>query len=77
MGIFFNLSTIALSGGGGGTSLTAILALATELLTWTITSMTSYLTFIEAHPLVLVMFIVVIVGFAWGMLSRIWRSVGR
>lgn len=67
---------VLLSGGGtGNTSLSSILALATELMTWTITQMTAILTFITANPIILILCIMAIVGFAVGFLMRIWHSV--
>lgn len=59
----------------GTTTISDVLALATELLTWVITSMTSILTFIQANPLILIWMIVAIVGFAVGFLLRIWHGV--
>lgn len=59
----------------GGGSLTDILNMATELLTWTITSMGSIITFISSNPLILIFMIITIVGFAVGMLMRIWHGV--
>lgn len=53
-----------------------ITSLATELLTWLITSMGSVLTFIRSNSEIMIWFIVGIVGLAVGMLLRIWRSVG-
>ncbi len=64
-----------LSGASGNTSMSSILTLATELLTWVITSMTSLLTFITGNGVILVFFIMTIVGFAIGVLMRIWHSV--
>lgn len=55
---------------------TGILEMATELLTWAITSMGSIVTFISEHPLMTVFLIFTIVGFAAGLLFRIWHSVG-
>lgn len=57
-------------------SISNILAMATELFTWVITQMGTTVTFIMEHPLVLFMFLMVICGFAVGMLMRIWKSVG-
>lgn len=66
---------VYLSGGGTTPSMSNILALATELVTWVITQMGSFLTFITGNPIILMLFIMSIVGFAVGMLMRIWRSV--
>lgn len=61
---------------GGTSNLSGITSLATELLNWVVTSMGSLLTFIRSNPEIMIWFIVAIVGFAVGMLIRIWRSVG-
>lgn len=61
---------------GGTSDLSGVTSLATELLTWVITSMGSLLTFIRSNPEIMIWFIVAIVGFAFGMLIRVWRSVG-
>lgn len=65
------------SGSGGSTSsgsLTAILEAATQLLTWFVTSMGSFLNFVTSNPVVLMMFLILLVGSAVGMLMRIWHS---
>ena len=61
---------------GTASTFTGILDMATELLTWAITSMGSIVTFISEHPLMTVFLIFTIVGFAAGLLFRIWHSVG-
>lgn len=61
---------------GGSADLSSVTDMATQLLTWVITSMGSLLTFIRSNPEIMIWFIVAIVGFAVGMLMRIWRSVG-
>lgn len=66
----------ALLTSGEASSLTDILSMATELLSWVITSMTSIITFIGSNPLILIFMIITIVGFAVGMLMRIWHGVG-
>lgn len=63
-----------LSGSSDSGSLTAILAAATQLLTWFITSMGSFLSFIVDNPVVLMMFLILLVGSAVGMLLRVWHS---
>lgn len=57
-------------------SLSAILAAATELVTWVITAIGKFLDFIVANPVILVLFIIMLVSFAVGLLFRIWRSTG-
>ena len=58
------------------TTLGGILDMATDLLTWAITSMGSIVSFIGEHPLMTIFLIFTIVGFAAGLLFRIWHSVG-
>lgn len=65
-----------LSGGGGGETLSGILTAATELVTWLITTVGSFLSFIVSHPVILVLFLMMLVSFAVGILFRIWRSTG-
>lgn len=57
------------------TTITDLLALATELVNWLVTTMGSYLTFITGNPIILIMFVVMIAGLGIGMLFRIWHSV--
>jgi len=57
------------------TTVTELLALATELVGWLVTTMGSYLTFITGNPIILIMFVVMIAGLGIGMLFRIWHSV--
>lgn len=65
----------SLSGGTPG-DLANILSAATELVTWIITTLGSFLNFITANPVILVLFLMMIVSFAVGILFRIWRSTG-
>lgn len=55
-------------------SLSQILEAATSLLTWFITSMGNILNFVTDNPVVLMMFLILLVGSAVGMLIRIWHS---
>lgn len=76
--MFFSIFLpLALSGGGGSSAstLTQILALATELVNWLVTTMASYLTFITSNPLIMTPFIIVIAGLGVGMLLRLWGSI--
>lgn len=57
------------------TTVTDLLSLATELVTWLVTTMGSYLNFITTNPIILIMFVVMIAGLGIGMLFRIWHSV--
>lgn len=54
--------------------LDSLLEAATQVITWMITSMTSYLGFITANPVVLILFLMLIAGSAIGFLFRIWHS---
>lgn len=56
-------------------TVSGLLALATELVTWLIATMGSYLTFITENPIILIMFIIMIAGLGVGMLFRVWHSV--
>lgn len=51
-----------------------LLSAATQVVTWMITSMTSYLGFITGNPVVLILFLMLIAGSAIGFLFRIWHS---
>lgn len=52
-----------------------LLELATELLTWLITSMGSLIKFITDNPIILMMMLITLVGLVVGYLFRIWHSV--
>lgn len=58
-----------------GSTVNGLLSLATELLTWLITSMTSLIGFITENPIILLMMIISLVGLVAGYLFRIWHSV--
>lgn len=74
--LFVQLLPAAIAAGGNDAStLSGILSMGTELMTWVITQMGALLTFITSNPVILVYFIIAIVGFAVGLLMRIWRSV--
>lgn len=55
-------------------SLSNILESATALLSWFVASMKTILDFIVANPVCLLLFLILIVGSAVGMLFRIWHS---
>lgn len=55
-------------------SFTNILADATEVFTWFITSMGSLITFILANPLILMMFMILLTGSVIAMFLRLWKS---
>ena len=56
-------------------TVSGLLEIATELLTWLITSMSSLITFITGNPIILMMMVVTLVGLVAGYLFRIWHSV--
>lgn len=56
-------------------TVSGILSLATELLTWLISSMGSLITFITGNPIILMMMLITLVGLVCGYLFRIWHSV--
>lgn len=58
----------------GGDTFADILQNATSVFTWFITSMGSLVTFILAHPLVLMMFMILLSGSVIGMFMRLWKS---
>lgn len=57
------------------TTVSGLLSLATELLSWLITSMTSLIGFITDNPIILMMMLITLVGLVAGYLFRIWHSV--
>lgn len=64
------------SGSGSSGDLSNILSSATQLVTWVISTLGSFLTFIIDNPVILVLFLMMLVSFAIGVLFRIWRSTG-
>lgn len=60
---------------GSASTVSGLLSLATELLTWLITSMTSLIGFITDNPIILMMMLITLVGLVAGYLFRIWHSV--
>lgn len=56
-------------------TVSGLLSLATELLTWLITSMSSLIGFITENPIILMMMLITLVGLVAGYLFRIWHSV--
>lgn len=65
---------ILLTASSGTGSLANILESATTMLTWFLASMKSILGFIVDNPVCLMLFLILIVGSAVGMLFRIWHS---
>lgn len=59
----------------GASTVSGLLSLATELLTWLIDSMGDLITFITGQPIILMMMIITLVGLVVGYLFRIWHSV--
>lgn len=76
MAFAYGFNGVGLLANSDASTFSGILKMATELLTWTVTSMTSIVTFISQNPLLTVFLIFTIVGFAVGILFRIWHSVG-
>lgn len=74
MTMFLPNLTLALSSTSGNMSLSGILSAATEFVTWVITTMTSYLSFVTSNAVILVYFIIAIAGAGIGFLMRIWHS---
>lgn len=68
------MPVLAAASGAETTDLGKILASATELLTWFITSMGKVLTFILNNPAILMMFLILLVGSVVAMLFRVWHS---
>lgn len=60
---------------GDVSTIGGILSVAGEVVTWFITQMTAYLTFITGNPLILLMMMVGLAGAGIGFLMRIWHSV--
>lgn len=56
-------------------TVTGLLKIATELLTWLVTSMGTLITFITGNPIILMMMVITLVGLVVGYLFRIWHSV--
>lgn len=72
MSVFVSLLPVIAS--AGSDTFTSILANATEVFTWFITSMGALVTFILGHPLVLMMFMILLSGSVIGMFMRLWKS---
>lgn len=56
-------------------TISGILNQAGEVVTWLITQMGAYLTFITSNPIILLGAILMLVGLGVGMLFRVWHSV--
>ena len=59
----------------GASTVSGLLSLATELLTWLIDSMGDLITFITGQPIILMMMVISLAGLVVGYLFRIWHSV--
>lgn len=57
-------------------SLDLLLQAATQIVTWLISTMTAFVTFVVTHPVVLMMFLVILISFAVGLLIRFMRNTG-
>lgn len=60
---------------GDTSTVSGLLEIASELLTWLISSMGSLVTFITGNPIILLMMVITLVGLVAGYLFRIWHSV--
>lgn len=60
---------------GDVSTIGGLLSTAGEVVTWFITQMGAYLTFIQENPLILIMFLIMLAGAGIGFLMRIWHSV--
>ena len=56
-------------------TLEGLLSAATQLVTWLITTMGSFLGFVTENPVVLILFLIGLAGAGIGFLMRIWHSV--
>lgn len=63
------------TGSTDAATMEGILALATQIVTWVITTMGSYLKFVTDNPIILFLFLVSIAGMGIGFLMRIWKNV--
>lgn len=57
-------------------TISGILELAGQLVTWLITQMGAMITFITGQPIILIGMIITLAGLVVGMLMRIWHSAG-
>ena len=70
------LSFLRFSLSAGDTpSMTTVLNLAGELVTWIIKQMGFYLSFIMDNPFVATPYLIVLAGLGLGMLVRVWGSI--
>ena len=70
---FLTYLPVVLTASDAGT-IDGLLELATKLVTWLITSATSWLGFVTENPIVLVAFMLTLAGAGIGFLIRIWKS---
>lgn len=56
-------------------TMSGLLGMGTEVVTWLVTQMGAYLNFITDNPIILLGAIIMIAGLGVGMLFRIWHSV--
>lgn len=66
MGVFISADASTIDG---------LLEYATKVVTWLITTMGSYIAFVTANPIILIMALIMLAGLGVGMLFRIWHSV--
>lgn len=73
--IFLTYMMPFLTSTAGNETLEGLLENATKVVTWIITTMGSYVTFIIGHPIVMVGFIITLAGVGIGFFLRIFRSM--
>lgn len=56
-------------------TMSGLLDMGTEVVTWLVSTMGNYLSFITTNPIILLGAIIMIAGLGVGMLFRIWHSV--
>lgn len=56
-------------------TMSGLLEMGGQVVTWLITQMTTYLSFITSNPIILLGAILMLAGLGVGMLFRIWHSV--
>lgn len=56
-------------------TMTGLLSMGGEVVTWLVTQMGAFLTFITSNPIILLGAIIMLAGLGVGMLFRIWHSV--
>lgn len=71
---FLTYLTFLASSGGGSGSISDITTLGTSLVTWIVSTMTTLIGFITSNDVMMVLFVMVIISFAIGVMRRLWRT---